>query len=116
MKLDKWNSKDLRSSKYTLGYIQYMQHTASKPIVVPVKQMSRCYCNLQYLACTLHYFYVIYLFKLLHIRKSFQVSCLAIATVGFTLFHANFSNEIWTLKYVSKEQVYYLQLIDKESH
>ena len=29
MKLDKWNSKDLLSSKYTLEFIQYMQHIAS---------------------------------------------------------------------------------------
>ena len=59
---------------------------------------------------------MIYLLKLSHIWKSFQVSCQAIATDGFTLFHANCSNEIWTVKYVSKRQVDYLQLIDKESH
>ena len=61
-------------------------------------------------------FYMINLFNLSHIRKSFQVSCHSTATDGFTLFHANCSNEIWTVKYVSKEQVDYLQLIDKESH
>ena len=32
------------------------------------------------------------------------------------LFHANCSNEIWPVKYVSKGQVDYLQLIDKQSH
>ena len=37
MKLDKWNSKDLLNSKYTLEYIQYMQHITSKPIVVSVR-------------------------------------------------------------------------------
>ena len=55
---------------------------------------------------------MIYLFNLSHIRKSFQVSCHSTATDGFTLFHANCSNEIWTVKYVSKGQVDYLQLID----
>ena len=37
MKLHKWNSKAIHSSKYTLGYIQYMQPSARKPIVVSVK-------------------------------------------------------------------------------